>query len=149
MKTLVYAFILSFVTTLSIATYAIDKKDNIQEGYGAAGYDLVSYIQDLKAEAGSKTYSASYNGTVYLFKSVEHKTEFLKSPSLYLPQYGGWCAYAMADNDNVEVDPKTFKVIEGKLYLFYNGLWGNTLNKWNKDEVGLKKKADKNWGLEK
>ena len=50
-----------------------------------------------------------------------------------------------ATNDKVEIDPETFKIVDGKLYLFYHSWVNNTLNKWNKDEANLKTKADKNW----
>ena len=42
------------------------------------------------------------------------------------------------------VDPETFKIVDGKLYLFYHSFTNNTLNTWNKDEAGLKSKAEKN-----
>ena len=45
----------------------------------------------------------------------------------------------------VEIDPETFKIVDGKLYLFYNAYFNNTLKSWNKDEKNLKAKADKNW----
>jgi hypothetical protein len=47
--------------------------------------------------------------------------------------------------EKVEIDPGTFKILNGKLYLFYHSWTNNTLNKWNKDEVNFKSKADKNW----
>jgi len=50
-------------------------------------------------------------------------------------------------NEKVEVDPKTFKIVDGQLYLFYNAYFTNTLLKWNKDEKNLKIKADKNWAI--
>ena len=47
--------------------------------------------------------------------------------------------------EKVKVDPETFKIIDGKLYLFYN-FWGNnTLTDWNKEEQKLKMSGDKNW----
>ena len=64
----------------------------------------------------------------------------------YLPQDGGYCAFAMGDNGKkVDINPKTFKVKEGKLFLFYNAYFNNTLTPWNEDEENLKIKADKNW----
>lgn len=45
----------------------------------------------------------------------------------------------------VEIDPKTYKIADGKLYLFYNAYFNNTLKSWNEDETNLKGKADKNW----
>jgi hypothetical protein len=50
-----------------------------------------------------------------------------------------------ASAEKVEVDPETFKIVNGKLYLFYNKYFNNTLTKWNKDEDRLKKQADANW----
>ena len=37
------------------------------------------------------------------------------------------------------------KIIEGKLYLFYNAFFNNTLKEWNKNQTVLKKNADANW----
>ena len=86
------------------------------------------------------------DGVVYYFSNGANKDLFVKDYKKYEPQYGGWCAYAMgATNDKVVIDPKTFKIVNGKLYLFYHSWVNNTLNKWNKDEANLKAKADKNW----
>ncbi|MFC6245118.1 hypothetical protein [Flavobacterium psychroterrae] len=47
--------------------------------------------------------------------------------------------------EKVEINPETFKISDGKLYLFYNAYFNNTLKSWNKDEDNLKAKADRNW----
>ncbi|MEJ0033358.1 MAG: YHS domain-containing (seleno)protein [Bacteroidota bacterium] len=95
---------------------------------------------------GEKDFSYAYDGVTYYFSSASNKETFIKSPKSYEPQYGGWCAYAMgANGEKVEIDPETFKVLDGKLYLFYNAFFNNTLPKWNKDEGSLKTKADNNW----
>ena len=79
------------------------------------------------------------------FRACPAKT-FKKDPTKYEPQYGGWCAYAMgAKGEKVEINPETFKIVDGKLYLFYNRFFSNTLTDWNKDEAHLKKQADVNW----
>lgn len=119
---------------------------NSDKGVAVGGYDVVSYFQVAGPQKESNQYAAQYGGHTYYFMNVQNKDIFLKYPDRYLPQYGGWCAYAMGkDGTKVDVDPKTYKVIEGKLYLFYNKFFNNTLNKWNQDEVKLKSKADKNW----
>jgi YHS domain-containing protein len=118
---------------------------NLQSGFGAAGFDVVSYQLEHKALPGKKEFQATFDGVAYLFSSSENLSAFQQAPQKYVPAYGGWCAYAMADGEEVEIDPQTFKVIDGKTYLFYNGFWGNTLKKWNKDEASLKAKADKVW----
>ena len=70
----------------------------------------------------------------------------MKNPTYFEPQYGGWCAYAMGSKgEKIAIDPETFKIVEGKLYLFYNAYFNNTLKIWNKDELSFKKKADLNW----
>jgi len=110
------------------------------------GYDPVAYFTQSKAEEGNKSIRADYQGVTYFFASEKDKNLFTENPAKYEPQYGGWCAYAMgAKGEKVEVDPETFKIIDGKLYLFYNKFFNNTLKSWNKDEANLKKKADSNW----
>ncbi|WP_339718075.1 hypothetical protein [Cyclobacterium amurskyense] len=52
----------------------------------------------------------------------------------------------MGDNgEKVSINPKTFKIVDGKLYLFYNKLFTNTLIPWNEDEDNLKGNADDFW----
>jgi YHS domain-containing protein len=121
---------------------------NIEKTLALQGYDPVAYFTQNKAVKGNKQFSANADGVIYYFSSAANKDLFVKDYSKYEPQYGGWCAYAMgATNTKVEIDPETFKIINGKLYLFYHSWVNNTLNKWNKDETNLKTKADKNWSL--
>ena len=118
---------------------------NLEKGIAIQGYDPVAYFSN-KALKGDKQFTTNYKGVVYYFSSESNKNNFLKNPSKYEPQYGGWCAFAMGDNGKkVEIDPETFKIIDGSLYLFYNAFFNNTLKSWNKDEKNLKAKADKNW----
>ena len=115
--------------------------------YGVAldGNDPTSYFHS-KPVKGKNEFKSTYNGTSYLFESKENKAQFDKSPQNFEPQYGGWCAYAVGKTDeNVEVNPQTYKVLNGKLYLFYNKFFTNTLELWNKDEADLLKNANKNW----
>ena len=109
----------------------------------AHGYDVVSYLESEKATKGDKDITADYDGATYRFHSEENKKLFLASPERFVPAYGGWCAYAMAKDTKYDINPKTFKIIDGKVYLFYKGFWSNTLKKWNKEgEDVLKPKAD-------
>lgn len=111
-----------------------------------SGYDVVSYFTQNKAVKGDKKFAVTAEGLLYYFSSAANKELFLKDWKKYEPQYGGWCAYAMgANGEKVEIDPETFKISNGKLYLFYHSWVNNTLTKWNKDEAGLRTKADSNW----
>ncbi|MBP9933760.1 MAG: hypothetical protein KBF25_08695 [Chitinophagaceae bacterium] len=83
---------------------------------------------------------------IYYFNSQNNLDLFKALPSKYEPQFGGWCAYAMGNTgEKVEIDPKTLKIIGGKLYLFYHTLFNNTLESWNKNERVLLAKANLNW----
>lgn len=117
-----------------------------KSGLAIEGYDPVAYFKNNKATAGKKAFAVNYQGATYYFSSAENKDAFIKNPASFEPQYGGWCAYAMGkEGDKVSVDPETFKIINGKLYLFYNKFFNNTLSSWNRDETNLKTKADVNW----
>jgi YHS domain-containing protein len=116
------------------------------KGLWVEGYDPVAYLLEGKAREGDRRYSTTYNGATFRFTGPAHLDLFKKDPTKYLPQYGGWCAYAMgANNEKVEVDPQTFKIIGGRLFLFYNAFFNNTLSTWNKDEVRLHQAAERNW----
>jgi YHS domain-containing protein len=122
------------------------KHFNLEKGIAIQGYDPVSYFTTNKATKGKPSIFAIYQNVIYYFSSEANKTLFLSNPSIYEPQYGGWCAFALGDyGKKVEINPTTFKIIDGKLYLFYNRYFNNTLKSWNKDEKNLKAKADKNW----
>ncbi len=126
---------------------ALNKKHfNLKKGIALDGYDAVSYFNEKKPVKGDPSVRAISDGVVYYFATEKNKQTFLQNPQKYKPQYGGWCAYAMgANGEKVEVDPETYKVVNGKLYLFYNAFFNNTLITWNKDESNLKSKADANW----
>jgi YHS domain-containing protein len=109
------------------------------------GYDSVAYLTKNQAFKGRKEISAQHRGVTYWFASEENRKVFLESPEKYLPTYGGWCATAMAKGEKVEIDPVNFKVTQGRLFLFYKGLWGNARKDWDKEEAGLTAKADANW----
>lgn len=145
-KALIFLFsLVSFVLfgqndSKPVSHYNLENKVAIQ------GYDPVAYFNNGKAIKGKKEVSAWYQGVIYKFSSNQNKDAFLKNPSEYEPQYGGWCAYAMGSTgEKIEINPETFKIINEKLYLFYNAYFNNTLKSWNKDETTLRLKADTNW----
>lgn len=122
-----------------------EKNINHKKNIANSGYDVVSYFTG-KPQKGSAEFSVQYQGVSYYFINKTNKTVFQQNPKKYFPQYGGYCAYAMGDyGEKVNVNPETFKIVNGKLYLFYNNILKNTLTNWNKDEENLNKKADKNW----
>lgn len=121
------------------------KKYNLDNGVAIHGYDLVSYHTPEGPIKGKSNISHTKNNVTYWFASEANKSRFIKNPERYEPEYGGFCAYAIAKGDRVDVDPKTFKFVNDKLYLFYNFNGNNTLIDWNKKEEKLLKKADEQW----
>lgn len=122
------------------------KQFNLDEGIAIKGYDPVAYYTQQKAVKGKKEFSYTSHGVTYHFATAANRELFQINPSVYEPQYGGWCAYAMGhDGSKVEIDPETFKIINGKLFLFYNKFFNNTLKNWNQDESKLHSQADSNW----
>jgi YHS domain-containing protein len=118
-------------------------------GLAIQGYDPVSYFSG-KATRGDQSISFVFQGIKYIFSSAKNLDQFKKNPQQFEPAYGGWCARAMLDGEKVEINPKSFKIISDRLYLFYDRLFTNTLKKWNKlatakGESVLVKKADKQW----
>ncbi|HLO82267.1 MAG TPA: YHS domain-containing (seleno)protein [Chitinophagaceae bacterium] len=146
----VLPFLLLFIILQLSASAQPDKRKKdfnlAASSLAIEGYDPVAYFTQSKAVKGNAANTLVYEGVTYHFSDVKNKEAFRTAPSRYEPQYGGWCAYAMGKNgEKVEVDPETFKILDGKLYLFYNKYFNNTLKSWNKDENGLRSKADQNW----
>lgn len=141
MKFLIIGLIITFTSFTS-------KKENfnLKKNIILNGYDVVSYF-DLNPIKGINLFTDTLDGIVYKFSSKENLNKFISNPKKYQPQYGGWCAYAMALNGNkVSVNPKAFEIRDGKLYLFYRTVFNNTLKKWQKEnKEELIKKADYNW----
>lgn len=146
-KIILLVFVVFATTQVSAQTVTKRTKEfNLEKGLAIQGYDPVAYFSQKKAVKGKSSIATTFEGVTYYFTSNENKEIFKKNPSGYEPQYGGWCAYAMgANGEQVEVDPETFKIVNGKLFLFYNAYFNNTLKSWNKDEVNLNRKADANW----
>lgn len=114
------------------------------------GYDVVAYHNAYQAVRGSKTHSWERSGITYYFSNAANKSAFQQNPKAYLPAYGGYCAFAMAmQGAKVPSNPTTFKIRDGKLYLFFNDFYEgkpfNTIVPWNGNEPDMMAKADKNW----
>lgn len=131
---------------LTVTISFLGQNSNTKKGFIAKGYDVVSYF-DNKAEKGSKDFITEVNGVKYKFSSKENLDLFNANPNKYIPQYGGYCAYAIgAKAEKVDINPETFEIRDGKLYLFYNSWGTNTLQLWQEEGAEtLKEKADKNW----
>ncbi len=140
-KTVLLAFLM--VSTLASAQ-AIDY--NTKKGFVANGYDVVAYF-DGQAVEGNKAFTATHDGVSYKFSSQENLNKFQSNPEKFVPQFGGYCAYAVATSGKkVNVNPETYEIRDGQLLLFYNSGKTNTLQLWLKESPEkLKLKAEQNW----
>lgn len=141
-------FVMLFITT-TVVGQADKRKSQFNlsnNGLAIQGYDAVAYYLEHKAIKGNPSMSLKFEGITYYFSSQQHKDAFRAAPNKFEPQFGGWCAYAMGSSgEKIDIDPETFKIVNGKLYLFYNKYFNNTLKTWNKDEARLLNKANENW----
>jgi YHS domain-containing protein len=106
------------------------------------GYDAVSYFTNGKPVAGSKQHSFEYQGATWLFATAENRKSFEAQPQKYAPQYGGYCAWAVAQGYDAPGDPEFWKIVDGKLYLNYNA---KVQAQWDANVPGFIKSADENW----
>lgn len=128
--------------TVAMPAFAAEPKHYTKNGLAIGGYDPVAYFTEKKAKKGSPKHSLAWGGVKWRFKSAENKALFEANPAKYAPQYGGFCAYAMASGDRVEISPTAWEIYNGKLYLNYNSLIRII---WNRDKDGYISKANKHW----
>ena len=121
------------------------KTFNLDGGVVIKGYDPVSYFQPTGPLKGDKKITVNHDGVSYQFASEENKSKFLATPSAFIPQYGGWCATAVAGGYKYDIDPKHYKITDNKLYLFYKGFLGDAKKDWVKNEPQQISQADKKW----
>ena len=110
--------------------------------YGAGGYDVVAYFTDNQPIKGKQEHQTEWQGAMWLFSSAENRDKFTADPEQYAPQYGGYCAWAMAKGDLAKGNPKRWKIVDNKLYLNYN----RTIQKlWERDIPGMIERGDAQW----
>lgn len=106
------------------------------------GYDPVAYFTDHHPVRGNARFAATYQGYEYRFASAAHLATFRADPAHYLPQYGGYCAWAVAQNRTAPGDPTYWRIVDGKLYLNYNA---DIQHRWETNIPGFIRSANTNW----
>jgi YHS domain-containing protein len=102
----------------------------------------VSYFTAARPAKGSSEFQHKWRGATWYFASAENRAAFAADPEKYAPQYGGYCAYGVANGYAVSIDPAAWSVVDGKLYLNYSL---GVRESWNKDIPGYIRRADGNW----
>jgi YHS domain-containing protein len=147
-----FAFVSSFLVfaVLAALVYSADSSEppvapvNATDGVGLKGYDPVAYFTDGQPTEGISQYSFQWKGITYRFASAENMQRFKADPQKYLPQYGGYCAYAMSINRIADISPTEWTIFGGKLYLNNNFI---SQSLWSLNKSGRTEAADRNWAV--
>ena len=146
------AFVSTFlvVTVLAALPYSAGSSEppvapvNATDGVGLKGYDPVAYFTNGQPTKGISQYCIQWKGVTYRFASAENLQRFKTDPERYLPQYGGYCAYAMSIDLIADISPTEWTIFGGKLYL-NNNFISQTL--WSLDKSGRISAGDRNWAV--
>lgn len=106
------------------------------------GADVVAYFTQNQYQQGLPNIQSNYQGVTFRFASAGHKAMFDKEPSKYLPQYGGYCANGVAYGIPWGGDADTWKMINGKLYIFGGAA---SRDAWLLDEATNLQRAEHYW----
>ncbi|MFT4793836.1 MAG: hypothetical protein ACJAVR_003521 [Paracoccaceae bacterium] len=130
---------LALVALSRPALAAEDRVYSDWRGRAIRGFDPVAYFTQGHPVPGNPDITLDWNGAQWRFASAENRDAFRADPAAYAPQYGGWCAWAMAQGSTASVDPEAWDIIGGKLYLNYSR---DVQSRWRKDIPGFVAKAD-------
>jgi YHS domain-containing protein len=111
-------------------------------GSAIEGYDPVAYFEEGKPVEGDSDHSYEWMGATWYFASAENRDLFAADPDKYAPQYGGYCAWAVANGYTAKIDPQAWAIVDDKLYLNYSL---DVQKQWQEDVPGNITKADANW----
>jgi YHS domain-containing protein len=137
----------ALATPLALAVPALAEGGVYISGRGAkaavGGYDTVSYFRGNGAPVkGSATYKVNWRGADWYFANATNAATFKANPGAFAPQYGGHCAWAIAQGYLAPGDPTAYDIVGGKLYLNYDQ---GIRAKWRKDISGFIAKGGPNW----
>jgi len=82
------------------------------------GYDPVAYFTDGKPTPGVPAIEYEWDERRYRFASAGHRELFKADPVRYAPQFGNFCAMALAKGEIVVANPENWLISDGKLYVF-------------------------------
>lgn len=143
------AAMIAIAAALFAGSSALAAKSEIYTGVfsndALQGYDTVAYFSLAPGAApvkGDDQFAYDYKGARWKFSTEANLEAFKANPGAYAPQYGGYCAWAIAMDKLAKGDARYWTVVDGKLYLnFSKGIQ----EKWEKDIPGFIAKGDAAW----
>ncbi|MFV1998098.1 MAG: YHS domain-containing (seleno)protein [Acidiferrobacterales bacterium] len=140
------AILLVFLYSNKIAPVSMNVYGDVNTDNGIAlqGIDTVAYHKEGKMIPGDPAFRYEAKNAVWQFSSEENRNLFASAPEKYMPQYGGYCAYAVSQGATASSKPGNWTIYNGKLYVFHTP----EVKKTWLDEIGSGSitKADENWG---
>ncbi len=86
---------------------------------GLDGYDPLTFFEGDAPRRGQFECKTKMHGKTYLFLNAENRGRFQRNPASFLPQFGGFCAFACGLYGGLVPGSTEFRrVLSGKLYLF-------------------------------
>ncbi|GHA54769.1 hypothetical protein GCM10008927_20720 [Amylibacter ulvae] len=130
------------LATLATAVHASKPPVFANDGTAINGYDPVAYFTQSAPVKGNRDISYDWHGSAWLFATEQNKSMFIENPEKYAPQYGGYCAYAVANGATAKTDPDAWTIVDDKLYLNFNT---DVRATWQQDTAGNISRANANW----
>ena len=142
--------LLGLVIALTMATGAMAQRSEIfQSGRGefgsdlaVGGFDAVAYQTQGLPVPGNPQFRVSWKGAEWRFSTIQNRDLFVREPDKYAPQYGGWCAFAVAQGVRSPGDPRFWDVVNGRLYINQSA---GTQASWRRDQASMIPRGDQNW----
>jgi hypothetical protein len=133
-----------FVLSLIVACQSVpDVREVYADSRGAIrGYDPVAYFKMGKAVEGEDQFTFQWKNATWKFSNAENLEDFKNDPEKYAPQFGGYCAYGVADDHKASTSPDAWTIADGKLYLNYNA---DVRNLWREKQLEYIETAVRNW----
>jgi YHS domain-containing protein len=113
-----------------------------ERGLAIRGYDPVAYFESGRPVGGQAAFTHVWRGATWRFASAANRDAFAADPGKFAPQYGGFCAFAVASGYSAPIDPAAWKIVDGRLYLNYDR---SVQRRWEADIPGFIAKGDANW----
>jgi len=112
------------------------------QGVAIKGYDPVAYFEIEEAVRGNMDHMLETDEGIWYFSRKEYLNKFKGDSLRFMPQFGGYCAEAMARGFKRRSDPTVWVLIDGNVYLHYSI---PDQNRWAEDVRGNIRVAEEIW----